>query len=90
MNFDYDIFEKFPDGSSLWRDSVRGFEKARVRLMELNQGLKNPFYAIDLATGEILVFNADRDGHEFPAPSITQIPRKSQCASRVGPHDSST
>ena len=26
MKHEYDLFEKFPDGSSLWRDSVPGFE----------------------------------------------------------------
>jgi hypothetical protein len=56
MKHEYDIFEKFPNGSSLWCDSVPGFETTRLRLRELAQRSENQFYAIDLTTGEVLVF----------------------------------
>lgn len=56
MEHEYDLFEKFPDGSSLWSDSVPGFETARLRLKELAQRSENQFYAIDLITGEVLAF----------------------------------
>jgi hypothetical protein len=56
MQHEYDLFEKFPDGSSLWCDSVPGFETTRLRLKELAQRSENQFYAIDLTTGEVFVF----------------------------------
>jgi hypothetical protein len=80
MNYEYDLFEKFPDGSSLWRDSIRGFEKTRLRLKELAQRSENPFYAINLASGEVLAFSSELDGHVFHVSSITQIQGKSHAA----------
>jgi len=56
MKHEYDLFEKFPDGSSLWCDSVLGFEIARLRLRELTQKSENRFYAIDLRTGAVVAF----------------------------------
>ena len=56
MKREYDLFEKFPDGSSLWCDSVPGFETTRLRLRELAQMSENRFYAINLASGEVLAF----------------------------------
>ena len=61
MKNEYDLFEKFPDGSSLWRDSVPGFETTRFRLQELAQRSENEFYAINLTTGKVLAFNSERD-----------------------------
>jgi len=66
MQHEYDLFEKFPDGSSLWCDSVPGFETTRLRLKELAQRSENQFYAIDLTTGEVL-FSFERDAPEFHA-----------------------
>jgi hypothetical protein len=80
MKHEYDLFEKFPDGSSLWRDSVPGFETTCLRLQELTRRSENQFYAINLATGEVLAFNSERDAHGFRAPSITERRSKSQAA----------
>jgi len=80
MNHEYDLFEKFPDGSSLWRDSIPGFGKTRLRLQELAQRSENQFYAVDLATGEVLTFNSERDAHGLEAPSMTEKRSKSQAA----------
>jgi hypothetical protein len=63
MKHDYDLFEKFPDGSSLWRDSVSGFEKTQLFLQGLAERSENQFYAINLATGEVLAFNSERIAH---------------------------
>ena len=54
MKHEYDLFEKYPDGSSLWRDFVPGFETTRLLLRELTQRSENRFYAIDLTTGKVL------------------------------------
>jgi hypothetical protein len=80
MNYEYDLFEKFPDGSSLWRDSIPGLEQTRLRLHELAQTSENQFYAINLATGEVLAFDSKSDAHGFHAPSMTERRSKSQAA----------
>ena len=80
MKHEYDLFEKFPDGSSLWRDSVPGFEKTHLLLRELAQRSENQFYAINLATGEVLAFNSERDAYGLDAPSMTVRRRKSHAA----------
>jgi hypothetical protein len=56
----YELFEKFPDGSSRWRDSVPGFEITHLRLEELAQRSENQYYAINLTTGEVLASNSER------------------------------
>jgi hypothetical protein len=60
MKHKYDLFEKYPDGLSLWRDSVLGFQLARRRLQALAQISENQYYAIDLTTGEVLAFISKR------------------------------
>ena len=72
MKREYDLFEKFSDGSSLWRDSVPGLEITRLRLQELAQKSENQFYAISLTTGEVLAFNSERDVRGLLAPLKTE------------------
>ena len=60
MKHKYDLFEKYRDGSSLWRDSVSGFESTCLRLKELALRSANQYYAIDLTTGEVLAFLSKR------------------------------
>ena len=55
MNREYDIFEKFSDGSVLWRDFVRGLEPARAKLEELGSSSKNEFFAMHTPTKDIAV-----------------------------------
>jgi hypothetical protein len=49
---EYDLFEKFPDGSSLWRACVLGLEGTRLHLQELAQKSGNQFYAIEMVSGK--------------------------------------
>jgi hypothetical protein len=56
MKHRYDLFEKCPDGSSLWRDSVFGYQITRRRLQALAQISENQYYAMDLKSGEVLAF----------------------------------
>ena len=35
MDRDYDLFEVFPDGTQIWRESVTGHENTIGRLIEL-------------------------------------------------------
>ena len=55
MKNQYDLFEKFPDGSSLWKASVIGLEGARYYMRDLAQRSPNRFYALHLASGKIVV-----------------------------------
>jgi hypothetical protein len=53
LNREYDIFERLPDGTDLWKDYVHGLEQARRRLQELAAKSKNEHYAIHTPTKEI-------------------------------------
>ena len=59
---DYDIFEKFPDGSMVWRACVFGQHEARRKLLDLAKHSPNAFVAIDIKTGEpvptIMLYNS--------------------------------
>jgi hypothetical protein len=48
MRHDYDIFEKLPDGSTIWRFCVSGWYDTERKMWELAEHSKNEFYAIDL------------------------------------------
>jgi hypothetical protein len=80
MKNGYDLFEKFPNGSSLWRSSFPEFETTCLQLQELAQKSENQFYAINLTTGEVFAFNSERDADEFRTPSKTERRSKSQDA----------
>jgi hypothetical protein len=80
MKREYDLFEKFPDGSSLWRASVSGFETTRLRLKELACSAENQFYAINLTTGEVVASNSEPNAHRFCAPAKTERRSKSRAA----------
>jgi hypothetical protein len=80
MKDEYDLFEKFSDGSSLWRDSVPGFKTARFQLQELSQRSQNQFYGINLRSGEVLVSNSRSDAQGLRPRSRTERRRKSQAA----------
>jgi hypothetical protein len=51
---DYDIFEKFLDGSTMWRSCVFGRHEACRKLQDLAKCSPNEFVAIDIHTGEPL------------------------------------
>jgi sugar-specific transcriptional regulator TrmB len=53
LNRVYDIFERLPDGSDLWKGYVHGLEQAHSKLQELAAQSKNEFYAIHSPTKEI-------------------------------------
>ena len=54
MNRKYDVFERFSDGSSLWRACVVGLEGTRLHLGELGRKSNNRFYAIAHANGKTI------------------------------------
>jgi hypothetical protein len=68
MTREYDLFEKFPDGSSLWRASVSGLGNARLHLHELTRRSENQFYAIDITAGKTLRLGRRYNPFSFRAP----------------------
>lgn len=54
MHHKYDLFEKFPDGSSLWRACVIGLEGTRQHMYDMARRSSNQFYAMHLVSGKIV------------------------------------
>jgi hypothetical protein len=48
MRRDFDIFERFSDGSTLWRACVRGRFDAQRKMHELAERSDNQFFMIDI------------------------------------------
>jgi len=48
MRRKYDIFEKFPDGSTLWRACVSGRYETHRKMQAFAEHSENVFYAIDI------------------------------------------
>ena len=61
MRRDYDIFEKFPDGSSVWRACVSGQYEAQRKIQELAESSENEFFVIDIQTENDLPLNLEDD-----------------------------
>lgn len=53
MSPKYDLFERFPDGSSLWRACVVGLKGARLHMRDLALKSPNRFYAMHVNTGKV-------------------------------------
>ena len=60
MDREYDIFERFPDGSQIWRAFVKGLIEARARVVELSETSLNEFYAIHTPTKEVVATSPKR------------------------------
>jgi len=54
MRHDYDIFEKFPDGSTIWRACISGRYETERKLHELAEQSNNEFYAIDIQVNQLV------------------------------------
>lgn len=52
MQRNFDIFEKFPDGSTVWRTCVSGKFDADRKLAELVEHSENEIVAIDIQSGD--------------------------------------
>lgn len=57
MHHKYDLFEKFPDGSSLWRACVIGLEGTRQHMFDMARRSSNQFYAMNVGSGKIVSLN---------------------------------
>jgi hypothetical protein len=67
MHHKYDLFEKFPDGSSLWRACVVGLEGTRRHMYDLAKRSSNRFYAMHLASGKIVPHDLQQDAFRVPS-----------------------
>jgi len=54
MKHQYDLFEKFPDGSSLWRACVIGLQATLSHMSDLAQRSQNQFYALHIKSGKLV------------------------------------
>lgn len=54
MDREYDIFERQPDDSLLWRASVSGLENARLKLHEFTKDTTTEFLAMYVPTREVV------------------------------------
>ena len=56
MRPEYDIFERLPDGSSVWRDCVPGQDNAERTLQELSENSVNELFAIEIHSLQLRPF----------------------------------
>jgi hypothetical protein len=54
MDRDYDIFEKLPDESVVWRTSVHGTQNLACELERVGEKTTNECFAINIDTKEVL------------------------------------
>lgn len=54
MDREFDLFEKLPDGSVLWKAVVPGFENALIRLQSLGSISSNEHFAIHTPTKTVV------------------------------------
>jgi hypothetical protein len=63
MRRDFDIFEKFSDGSTLWRACVSGRYEAQRKVQEFAEFSDNEFFLIDVQSVELLPSVSPRSGN---------------------------
>src|SRR5438874_795877 len=64
MDREYDLFERAPDNSVLWRTSVRGIENSRLKMLELAKATGREYFALHAASGAIVArFGPDGEHH---------------------------
>jgi hypothetical protein len=64
MERTYDVFEKLPDGSLMWREAIKGHENAVRRLQELSAKTPNELQLIHVETKTVIATTKTRRGLE--------------------------
>jgi len=54
MDRSYDLFEKLPDQSVVWRGVAHGLENAQLKLVELAAKTNHEYFAMYLPTQEVV------------------------------------
>jgi len=62
-NRDYDVFEEFPDGSTIWRACVFGMENVELKLQKLARESDNRFFALRLQDRREVVIRPLKSPH---------------------------
>jgi hypothetical protein len=74
MNREYELFERFPDDSMVWRGNVAGLRNVRFALQEIAKATTNVCVAVHLPTQEIVDrLNAKPDDRALGKPVVFQI-----------------
>jgi hypothetical protein len=74
MNREYELFERFPDDSMVWRGNVVGLKNVRIALQEIAKSTTNECVAVHLPTHEIVDrLNANPDRRALGKPVVFQI-----------------
>jgi hypothetical protein len=68
MDRDYDLFEVFPDGTLIWRESITGHEDAIRRLRELSELTVNELRVMHILSNT-LIASLNRGKHGEPSKS---------------------
>jgi hypothetical protein len=55
VNREYELFEKLPDGSPIWRGHVVGLQYAQLKLTEIAKATTNECFAMHLPTKEVVL-----------------------------------
>ena len=55
MRRDYEVFEKFSDGSTLWRACVSGRFEAQRKMQEFRENSENEFFILDVVEPRFLI-----------------------------------
>lgn len=74
MDRNYELFEKFRDGSPIWRGHAFGLRETRLKLEQLSRTTSNECFALYLPTKEVVArvnVGSSRGGH--PKPVVFQI-----------------
>jgi len=70
-NRDYDVFEEYPDGSTIWRGCVFGMGNVESKLRELAKETSNKLFALNLQDRTLPVIRP------LKAPANQQLRRAS-------------
>src|SRR5438874_1137868 len=70
---EYDVFERLPDGSVLWRGTVTGLGQARVKLKKLARETSNEVFAMHIFSQQVVARVNATDGQPKTIKHIFQI-----------------
>jgi hypothetical protein len=74
MEKEYDLFERLPDGSVLWRTSVPGLGNASLKLQEIAKSTPHECFAAELPSGKVVArLNARPSGERGMKFTVFQI-----------------
>jgi hypothetical protein len=70
----FEIFERFADGATLWRASSTGIQDTQETLTELSKETENECYAMNLQTGKIIARMKNEADLGEPTRASSKLP----------------